>query len=92
MTRFFTFGSERDAEAFCTEGCPIYGVDLERNEVRDKGVTTRLADWVKHPEHDAWLVRFDERLDKEGIDVVEIDEKTIFPVTAAEQMLAVGKK
>ena len=92
MTRFFTFGSERDAEAFCTKGCPVYGVDLDGNEVRDKGVTLRLAEWVKHPSEDSWLVRYDEALAREGVAVVDIDKSAVFPDTAVAQMVALGKK
>lgn len=87
MTKYFTFNSEAEAEKFCTEGCPIYGIDLEGNEVRDKGVTTRLADWVKHPNEEKWLVAWNEDLkDVEGA-IQEFDKDILFPVLSMEDLL-----
>lgn len=79
MTKFYTFNSEQEAEAFCTQGCPIYGKDLEGNEVRDKGVTTRLADWVKHPSAEKWLVNTGHMPEgTEGV-VEDFDHDLIYP-------------
>jgi hypothetical protein len=92
MDRFFIFGTEAEAERFCTEGCPIYGQDADGNEVRDKGVTLRLAEWAKHPSEDSWLVRYDASFAKEGVPVADIDKGSVFPDTAVSQMTALGKK
>ena len=87
MTRYFTFNSEIEAEEFCTHGCPIYGTDLEGREVTNKGVTTRLADWKKHPTEKKWLVQYDKSLfDKEG-DIQEFDREILFPTPKMEDLL-----
>lgn len=91
MTKFFVFNSETEAEAFCTEGCPIYGKDLEGNEVCDKGVTTRIADWLKHPTEEKWLVKQCDALAEKKGDIQELDENAIFPKKAIEEMLRVMK-
>lgn len=57
LINFYQFDSEIEAEAVCTAGCPIYGKDLNGNEVIDRGVTTRLANWVKHPTLNKWLIK-----------------------------------
>ena len=76
---FFTFNSEAEAESFCTQGCPIYGRDLEGKEVTDKGVTTRLADWVKHPSQEKWLVRVADMPGETKGTIEEFDEEIIYP-------------
>lgn len=87
MTKYFVFNSENEAEKFCTEGCPIYGIDLDGNEVRDRGVTTRLADWVKHPTEEKWLVQWNEDLkDVEG-EILEFDKDVLFPSISMEELL-----
>jgi hypothetical protein len=87
MTKYFTFNSEQEAEQFCTQGCPIYGKDLSGNEVRDRGVTIRLADWKKHPTEELWLVQYDESLaDKEG-EIQEFDREILFPTPKMEDLL-----
>lgn len=80
MTRFFVFDSEAEAEAFCTEGCPIFGKDLDGSEVQDKGVTTRLANWAKHPTDEKWLVKHCDVLDGKSGELQDFDEKMILPV------------
>lgn len=79
MNKFFVFNSEAEAEAFCTEGCPIYGKDLEGNEVRDKGVTTRLTEWKKHPTEELWLVEWDNCMDGKEGNLQEFDKEKLFP-------------
>lgn len=79
MTRYFTFNSESEAEAFCTQGCPIYGTDLKGNEVQDKGITTRLADWIKHPKLEKWLVRVADMPGETKGTIEEFDEEIIYP-------------
>jgi len=76
---FFTFNSEAEAESFCTQGCPIYGRDLEGNEVTDRGVTTRLADWVKHPTLEKWLVRVVDMPEETKGTIEKFDEDIIYP-------------
>ena len=86
MTQYFVFNSEQAAEEFCTRGCPIYGQDLEGNEVRDRGMTTRLADWVKHPIEEKWLVRYNDIFEKEDqSSLVELDEEKLFPSMSMEE-------
>lgn len=86
MTQYFIFNSEADAEKFCTKGCPIYGKDLDGNEVTDKGVTTRLSDWVKHPTEEKWLVQWSEDLrDMEG-EIQEFDKEVLFPTPSMEEL------
>ena len=76
---FFVFNSEKEAEKFCTNGCPIIGKSLDGSEVEGKGVTTRLAEWVKHPTEDLWLVKASSM--PEGTDglIEELDEEKLFP-------------
>lgn len=87
MEKFFVFNSEAEAEAFCTEGCPIYGKDLAGNEVKDKGVTTRLADWVKHPTEELWLVRSYRKLEGKPVQTLEITKEVVFPESVEEARL-----
>ena len=82
MTKYFTFNSEAEAEEFCTRGCPIYGKDLEGNEVKDKGVTARLADWKKHPAEGLWLVKASDMPEGSVGEIQELDEDKLFPQTA----------
>jgi hypothetical protein len=91
MTQYFVFGSEAEAEAFCTDGCPVYGKDLEGNEVRDKGITTRAAEWKRHPSERKWLVKRSVGLAGKGAGVEELDEAKLFPDEAVARMLALGK-
>lgn len=79
MTKFFVFNTEEEAEAFCTTGCPIYGHDLEGNEVKDKGVTTRLAEWKKHPTEEKWLVKASDMPEGTEGEIEELDEDKLFP-------------
>ena len=85
------FNSETEAEAFCTEGCPIYGKDLDGNEVKDKGVTTRLADWVKHPTEELWLVRSHRKLEGKSVQTLEIAKEVVFPESVEEARLEAVK-
>lgn len=88
MAKFFVFNSESEAEAFCTKGCPIYGKDLEGNEVRDRGVTTRLANWKKHPTDEKWLVEFSQTFEKEDqANLVELDKEQLFPKPSMANLL-----
>ena len=83
MTKYFTFQSEAEAEEFCTRGCPIYGKDLEGNEVKDKGVTTRLADWKKHPTEELWLVEYSFIFEGRPTEnLKEYNKDELFPKTA----------
>lgn len=88
MTKYFVFNSEQAAEEFCTKGCPIYGKDLEGNEVRDRGVTTRLADWVKHPTEEIWLIEYSDIFKNEDqSNLVELDKEELFPQPKMEEMI-----
>lgn len=91
MTKFFVFNTEQEAEDFCTKDCPIYGRDLEGNEVRDKGITLRVAEWRKHPKTESWLVDYDEALDTKMETVIDLDENEIFPRDAVSKMVALNK-
>lgn len=79
MTQYFTFSSEAEAEKFCTQGCPIYGKDLEGNELKDKGVTLRLAEWKKHPTEELWLVKASDMPEGTKGKIEELDEDKLFP-------------
>lgn len=78
MTKYFTFNSEIEAEAFCTQGCPIYGTDLDGNEVKDKGVTSRFAEFIKHPSDELWLVKVADMPEDAKGQIQEIDDKIIY--------------
>lgn len=77
--KFYVFESEEAAEAACTAGCPIYPTNTENTE-SEVGITTRLADWIKHPTLDKWLVRIKDFPQGEGNPIEEYDKTLIYDI------------
>lgn len=84
----FVFTTEQEAEKFCTEGYPIFGKNLKGEEVQDRGITTRAADWVKHPDKKEWYVKITEELKDRERAQVEIDFEKLYPRPAITSLMA----
>lgn len=76
--QFYVFNSELEAEEAVTEGCPIAGKNLEGKEIKEVGETERLADVVKHPTLNKWLVRAADMPNK-GYTTANYAQNTIYP-------------
>lgn len=79
----FIFTTEAQAEEFCTLGYPKFGKDLKGNIVQDKGITSRAADWKKHPDKNEWYVTYHELFEGREGKIIELDFEKLFPTKSA---------
>lgn len=77
--KVFVFKSELEAEQFVTEGYPVFAKTLKGEEVQTKGITTRVAEWVKNPDKDEWYVEQTKEVVGRSGQMMDIDYENLFP-------------